>query len=215
MKRNADGTVAKRDAAATKERITKAALAEFGTKGYGGARMATIAKKARCNIRMLYHYFSGKQQLYLACLERVYTNIREAERALNLLELEPEEAIRQLVDVTFSHMAENRDFVQIAGVENTLRGRFLKNVAPVPSAALDHIETIRKILACGQERGIFREDIDALQLYVSILALSYLHLSNQYTLSITYGTDLGDAAWLRDRRTHVREMVTAYVKRSA
>ncbi|MEX2407942.1 MAG: TetR/AcrR family transcriptional regulator, partial [Rhodovibrionaceae bacterium] len=75
--------------------------------------------------------------------------------------------------------------------------------------------TIRKILACGQERGIFREDIDALQLYVSILALSYLHLSNQYTLSITYGTDLGDAAWLRDRRTHVREMVTAYVKRSA
>ena len=63
----------RRDAVATKARILKAGLAEFGAKGYGGARTDGIAKRAKCNVRMLYHYFGGKQGLYLACLEKVYS----------------------------------------------------------------------------------------------------------------------------------------------
>ena len=208
-------TRAKRDPAATKERILKAGLAEFGAKGYGGARTASIAKRANCNIRMLYHYFSGKEGLYLACLERVYSHIRARERELNLREMDPVEAIVRLVGFTFDHMRENQDFVKLANVENTQRARFLKKLAPLPSAALGLIETIRHILARGVAEGRFRDDIDAVQLYISILSLSYLHLSNKFTLSATYGQDLGNAAWLRERRSHVTEMVLAYLSSAA
>ena len=83
----------KRDAVATKERLLKSGLAEFGNKGYGGARTAKIAQRARCNIRLLYYYFGGKEGLYLACLERVYTEIRDRERDLNLEKVEPREAV--------------------------------------------------------------------------------------------------------------------------
>jgi AcrR family transcriptional regulator len=204
-------TRAKRDPAATKERILKAGLAEFGAKGYGGARTAAIAKRAKCNIRMLYHYFNGKEGLYLACLARVYNHIRAQERALNLADLDPVEAIVRLVEFTFDHMRDNKDFVKLAGIENTLRGRFLKKLAPLPSAALELVTTIEQILAKGRAAGKFREDVDAVQLYISILSLSYLHLSNRHTLAITYGLDLGNPTWLKDRRDHVTKMVVSYL----
>ena len=76
MSQTDDKPAIRRDAAATKARILKAGLAEFGSKGYGGARTETIAKRAKCNIRMLYHYFGGKEGLYLACLQKVYLHIR-------------------------------------------------------------------------------------------------------------------------------------------
>ena len=201
----------RRDPAATKERILKSGLSEFGAKGFGGARTASIAKRAKSNIRMLYHYFGGKEGLYLACLERVYGRIRARERELNLLDLDPPEAITRLVEFTFDHMRQDQDFVKIAGVENTQRGRFLKKLSPLPSAAMELIETIERILKRGQAAGQFRSDVDAVQLYLSILALSYTHLSNRHTLSITYGLDLGDSEWLDERRKHVTKVVTAFL----
>jgi TetR/AcrR family transcriptional regulator len=203
----------KRDAAATKERILKAGIAEFGAKGFGGARTEGIAKRAKCNIRMLYHYFGGKQGLYIACLERVYTKIRAEEQKLNLHDLEPLEAIERLVKFTFDHMRKNPDFVNLAGVENTQRGKFIKKLPQVANAAGSLISTIEEILKKGVKDKILKEDTDAFQLYVSILSLSYLHLSNRHTISLTYGMKLDDETWLNDRRRHVVEVIMAYVKR--
>ncbi len=202
----------KRDAAATKERVLKAGLFEFGSKGYGGARTAAIAKRAKCNIRMLYHYFGGKQGLYIACLERVYSKIRAEEQKLNLKELEPLAGIERLVKFTFDHMIKNPDFVYLAGVENTQRGKFIKKLPQVANAAGTLINTISDILKQGADDGVLKDEIDAFQLYVSILSLSYLHLSNRHTISLTYGMKLDDEAWLSDRRNHVVELILAYVR---
>ena len=201
----------KRDPAATKERILKAGLAEFGAKGFGGARTAQIAKRAKCNNRMLYHYFGGKQGLYLACLDRVYLKIRQEEQKLDLTALEPIDGIRRLVEFTFDHMQNNPDFVRLAGVENTQQGRFVKMLPQVANAAAHLIETIDLLLKKGVKQKCIRKKLDAFQLYVSILALSYLHLSNRHTLSTTYGRNLSDDIWLRQRREHVCDMVLSYV----
>ncbi|MCR9140019.1 MAG: TetR family transcriptional regulator [Alphaproteobacteria bacterium] len=203
---------AKRDPAATKERILKAGLAEFGSKGYGGASMETVVKRAKCNIRMIYHYFGGKQNLYVACLERVYSHIRAEEQKLNLEQLPPVKALEQLVDFTFDHMQNNPDFVKIAVVENMQRGKYIGSVTPVARAAAGLIDTIETILKRGVRQKVLRSGIDAFQLYVSILSLSYLHLSNRHTLSITYGQDLSDPKWLEARRKHVRNMILSYVR---
>ena len=204
----------KRDAAATKERILKAGIVEFGAKGYGGARTEEIAKRAKCNIRMLYHYYGGKQDLYLACLDRVYSRIRNEERQLELDQLEPVEAIRRLVQFTFDHMRDNQDFVELAGIENTQRAKFIKRIQPVANAALDLIKTIDAILKRGARQKVLRRGIDPFQLYISILSLSYMHLSNRYTLGATYGRDLTSADWLDERREHVTDLILSYVKRS-
>jgi TetR/AcrR family transcriptional regulator len=47
----------------TRERILRAAVAEFGARGYSGARTAAIAARAGVNAQLISYYFGGKQGL--------------------------------------------------------------------------------------------------------------------------------------------------------
>lgn len=46
-----------------RERLLRAAVAEFGAKGYSGARTAAIAARAGVNPQLIAYYFGGKQGL--------------------------------------------------------------------------------------------------------------------------------------------------------
>jgi TetR/AcrR family transcriptional regulator len=50
----------------TRRRILEAAFREFSERGEAGARVDVIARRARINKRMLYHYFGDKRGLYRA-----------------------------------------------------------------------------------------------------------------------------------------------------
>src|SRR5882672_11398400 len=54
----------------TQQRILEAALQEFSAKGFAGARVDVIARRARINKRMLYHYFGDKEGLFREVLRR-------------------------------------------------------------------------------------------------------------------------------------------------
>jgi AcrR family transcriptional regulator len=58
-----------------------------------------IAAQTRTTKRMLYYYFGGKEELYIAVLERAYARIRDAEQTLDIEHLEPRSAIRQLAEL--------------------------------------------------------------------------------------------------------------------
>src|SRR5262249_57994439 len=62
--------VVARDPQRTRERILAAALAEFSTKGLAGSRVDAIARRARVNKRMLYHYFGNKDDLFREIMKR-------------------------------------------------------------------------------------------------------------------------------------------------
>ena len=47
----------------TRERILRAAVAEFGARGYSGARTAAIAARAGVNAQLISYHFGGKQGL--------------------------------------------------------------------------------------------------------------------------------------------------------
>jgi TetR/AcrR family transcriptional regulator len=67
----------------TRYRLQEAAEREFARYGYAGARVARIARKARTNQRMVYHYFGGKQGLYEAV--RRHASSEVADRLLTAL----------------------------------------------------------------------------------------------------------------------------------
>lgn len=52
-----------RDAERTRKKILEAAKEDFFEKGYNGARIESIAKKAGVNKQLIYHYFKGKEEL--------------------------------------------------------------------------------------------------------------------------------------------------------
>jgi len=201
----------KRDAAATRQRILQAGSEEFAERGFSGARIDQIAKAARSNVQMIYRYFGSKEGLYLAVLEHTYARVRSRERELKLASCEPAEGFRQLVEFTFDFLIEDPAFVAIIRNENVAGGRFVKRLSSVPVSTLPLLKEIVDLLKRGRASGVFKRDVDPTQLYVTILALCFTHLTNRHTLSAMFRRDLSDRAWLAERREHAVQVVLSYL----
>ena len=65
------------NAEATKERILKAAMAEFSAYGIAGARVDRIANTAGCNKNLIYIYFENKETLFTTVLEKNILRVYE------------------------------------------------------------------------------------------------------------------------------------------
>lgn len=211
MPKKAKTRASRRDPVTTRERVLRAGIAEFCRKGYDGARMEQIARRSGANVRMIYHYFGSKERLYVATLERVYSEVRSKEIALNLRDHTPIDGMLSLVNFTFNHLLNHPEFIELIRNENLLRGRYLRKSNFVPLATIPLVDTVKDLLERGVKEGVFHRNVDPVQLYISLLSLCYIHLSNRYTLSIMFDRNLADDRWLRRRRKHVGEIILTYL----
>ena len=200
-----------RDADKTRLKILAAAAAEFAQKGLAGARVDAIAEASGANKRMIYYYFTNKDGLYTAVLERAYKEMRDAEQALALDHLEPFEGIRRLVEFKFDYFVENPTTISLLNGENMLGAAYLKKSDRLRDMHVTLVETIKRLLARGESHGTMRRGVDPLHLYVSLSALSYFYFSNAPTLSTAFGRKLATAAENKLRRKHVVDVILAYL----
>jgi AcrR family transcriptional regulator len=203
-----------RDADRTQQEILSAAMADFSERGFGGARIDGIAERAGVNKRLIYYYFGSKEGLFLAVLEQTYADIRSAERALHLQDLDPVDAVRRLVAFTWEHYLAHPEFLTLLNSENLHRARHLKQSQRIREMNSPLIQTLGDVLERGRRNGVFRGGVDAVQLYISIAALAYFYLSNNHTLSTIFGRDLMSPKALSERLSHITEVVLGYVLRS-
>ncbi len=201
-----------RDPVRSKQAILEAANEEFYQHGFSGGRVESIAKNSKSNMRMIYHYFGDKEGLYLAVLEAAYLRLRSQESKLDLSLMTPPDAMRQLIKFTYDFFASNKDVLTLINNENTMKGRFLKQLPNVKNITLPLINAITSILKRGHRDGSFRGGVDPLQFYVSLVALSQLHILNRFTLSIIFDKDLTDSSWLKQRRSCVEDTLMAYLQ---
>jgi AcrR family transcriptional regulator len=204
----------KRDSAATRERILQVALTEFAAHGYSGGRVDRMARKARINVRMIYHYFGNKDRLYLAALERAYQGIREQEQRLALGDIDPVTGMRRLIELTFDFLATDPHFARLIMGENLMMGKMVRKSKVIPKMTRPLVNSLESILKRGQEQDIFHLSIDAENLYISILGLCFIHISNRHTLGSMFQRNFADADWLAKRRTIVSNLLITYLTRS-
>jgi AcrR family transcriptional regulator len=202
----------RRNSERSRERILRAATEEFARHGLGGARVERIAARAGANKRMLYYYFGNKDDLFLAVLEAAYARIRNAEKALRLEDVEPEEAIRRLIAFTWNYYLEHPEFLTLLNSENLHRGRHVRRSHRVAQMHSPFVATIREVLERGARAGRFRGGVDPVQLYISIAGLGYFYLSNRYTLSAIFQRDLMSARQRAARLRHMTELVLGYLR---
>lgn len=205
------GRKRRRNPEGTRDELQRAALAEFAEHGYDGARIERIVERAECNIRMLYHYFGNKQGLYTAVLETAYADIRTKEAELNLETALPLESMVALLFFTFDYFEANPLFEGLLRAENMIHGRFVSQSAKVRDSAFPLMRTLTGLITSGQQQGLFRRDLDPIQIYVTMTALSRFHLANTYSLSALLDTNLADPEWRRARRQHAEYVLTAYL----
>ena len=202
----------KRDSSATKKRILDAAKKEFSNKGLGGARMDEIALKSKANKRMIYHYFGNKEALFLKTLEDAYVEIRSAEQGLNLIELDPEDALITLVKFTWDYYLKNPEFITLVNSENLHKGKHLKKSKIIEDISNKFVSMVGAILDKGVASGQFRAGIDPVQLNITIAAIGYYYLTNKHTGAIVYQRELDSKDAYDERLNFNIETILRLVK---
>jgi AcrR family transcriptional regulator len=205
--------VRRRDAVATRGRILDAAKEEFAARGLKDARIEDVAERAGANRRMIYYYFGSKDGLYLAALESVYAQLMDEERKIDVDKLHPVQAITELVRLKIDHYTQHPEFIAFLNMENLYRAQHLKHSKRIADFKAPFTEIIARVLKRGQRSGLFRRDVDPIDLYISICALGYLYFSNQYTLGVIFGRDLITLSALQHRKTSIADMIISYLTR--
>lgn len=202
-----------RDADATKARILDAAKQEFAKLGLGGARVDVIADSASANKRMIYHYFGSKEELFKVVLEEAYLDIRNAEQDLQLDQLPPREALIKLVQFTWRYYLDNPEFIRLVNSANLHQARHIKESERLKLASRRFTDMVGGILKRGAAEGVFRSDIDPVQLNITIAAIGYYYLTNRYTGSYLFDRDFMSRKALDDRLAFNIDTVMRLVER--
>jgi TetR/AcrR family transcriptional regulator len=203
----------KRDSEQTKARIIEAATKEFARKGYDGARVDEIAEEALVNKTTIYHYFDNKETLFILVLEHAYEQIRSRQNDIEIRGMDPEAGLRKLVESTARIWAEVPEFNQLLSSENLHQARHIRKSNRIKEMYNPLLETLRDLIERGVKSGQFRADVDIVDLYISITALSAHYISRQHTFEVIFDQDLMAPARFRQRIEHSAEMICRYVRR--
>ncbi|WP_448624188.1 TetR/AcrR family transcriptional regulator [Geodermatophilus sp. URMC 64] len=200
-----------RDAERTRADILAVATAEFADRGYAGARINEIAAKTSTTKRMIYYYFGGKEQLYIAVLEQAYSRIRGLEQQLDVEHLDPVDAVRELCGLTFDHHEAHPEFIRLVSIENIHHAEHLAHSAVLSGLANPALDVLRAILERGWDAGLFREDVDALDVHQVISAYCVFRTANRHTFGAIFGRDMLDPARREHQRRLLGDLVVDYL----
>jgi AcrR family transcriptional regulator len=171
-----------RDPERTRHSILEAAAREFSDKGLAGARVDAIARRARVNKRMLYHYFGNKEGLFGAVLRGKLLQ-REA-----LLASAPDDP-RETLGYWFEAACRDRDWFRLLGWESLQRSRHRLVQETRRRAVLRQaVAQVRR----RQARGFLPAGLDPAHLLLSLMAITAYPLAlPQITRLVTGQSALG------------------------
>lgn len=192
-----------RDPQRTRDRILAAALAEFSSEGFAGARVARIARRAKINKRMLYHYFGNKEHLFREIFDR-----KLQERA-GWISQAPAELSASLA-YWFQMACEDSDWIRLIQWEALASG----DAAVIREAERRaSLQRTLEDLRARQRRGLVPGDLDVGHLLLTLLGvLSYPLAFPQVTRMVT-GKSAADPAFRKQHTDFLRRFADALVTR--
>jgi len=106
-------------------------------------------------------------------------------------------------------------FQRLLHSENLHQGVHVRQSSKIRQIYNPLLETIQDLLDRGVKNGQFRRNIDPIDLYISISALTAHYSSNRYTFEAIFGKRLMTRRRLQRRLDHAAEMVLRYVRRKS
>jgi TetR/AcrR family transcriptional regulator len=183
-----------RDLARTRERILKAALAEFARHGLAGTRCDDIARRARVNKRMLFYCFGSKDELYREILRRKFseraTIYESVPGDLGLAIMHWYEAFSS--DLEWVRLLEWEALGNGSGelVGEHERRQYLKRT----------LDGLRRV----QRQGLLPKGLNLMQLQISIIALTAFPLAFPQMTRLATGLAATDPRFRRKRLEFLR-----------
>lgn len=199
-----------RNAALTRERMLEVATREFAERGYDGASLEAIVMACEISKNLIYHYFESKEGLFIAVMERAYGAMRERQTSIKMTG-DSIHDMRELVKKTVQHFIEQPDFHQLLSTENLHKASHIRKSRVIAPMFNPLRAALSEILDQGKNQGLFRQDADWVNLYVSISGLGSYAITNRYTLSYVLDVDLDAPRQKASRVEHAADMIISYL----
>lgn len=188
----------------TRERILSAAFREFAAKGFHGARVDLIARRANINKRMLYHYFGDKEDLFKAVLRHKIAERRAWGAALSN---DPAERL----PFWFKTLCQDADWVKLLEWEalQNHSGKVIDEEERRLSSR-NWLERLRE----RQQRGELSDEFDVRHLALTMQSLTMFPVAfPQLTRQIT-GQSVFDPKFQKERAEFLRKFAAVFHPKS-
>ncbi len=187
-------------------RIVAAAREEFARRGFAGARVDQIARRAGVNKQLLFYYYRSKRGLFQAVLAQTAGDLEVAFARLSNPAGGPLERLRLTLAAQFEFLAQNPQVVALLGQGTRSDG----GAAFAPA-----INRLVVLLAEGQGLGKVRDDLDPHLAAAQALILMVGYLSMEAVVAASARPLGADEPSLRERwRDAAVDLVVAGVSAS-
>lgn len=199
MRRNGKTAAAIRDPDRTRGRILVAAIAEFSAKGFSGARVDAIARRAKGNKRMIYHYFGHKEDLFRAVLRHKMAEHRAW--AENL----PSDPTERL-PFWFESACVDADWIRLLEWEALHHPAKVIDETERRAASADWLRRLRQRQAGGQ----LTADFDVANLALAMQSLTMFPAAFPQLVRLTTGKSPHDPDFQAEYRAFLKKFTVAF-----
>jgi len=205
------GAKRERNAAATKVRILDAGEREFAARGFAGARLREIAETAGVQPALIHHYFTDKQGLYRAVVDRALLPTSTQSWSLLGSRRDLEGLLTGFIDLLLHFYAANRNLLSILRHEalsgSTVLGELTRE------RTLPIIEALTRFLEERQAAGEVRSDVAANEIIVAGMSMvAYPFVEEDMFEVMMPGLVVRDEAALERRKQAILDLLLAAIR---
>ena len=159
-------------------KIISAAETLFSNQGYDGTSVRDIADYAHVNVAMISYYFGSKEKLMEAIFEqRTQTLSDKIELLLKDTTLNPFRKIEIVIEDYVERVVEKHKFFKLMICEQMLeKNNSIHHL--LKRLKTSNLELIGKLIEDGQQKKVFRKDIDVALLMNTLMGTSMQTFSN-------------------------------------
>lgn len=163
-------------------RILKIATAEFADKGFRGANINVIAKKANISIGSMYNYFSTKENLFLTVADEAYNHLERALASADLGAGNIFDRIESILRLAQRFSRENPKLIQLY---QDITSEHLAHLSRKLSRKLEEISVqfYRRQIQLAKEAGLVTPDLDD---FVTTFCIDNIIMLMQFSYTSDY-----------------------------
>jgi AcrR family transcriptional regulator len=201
--------------------IIETAEGLFADRGFDGTSVRDIAEVAGINVAMISYYFGSKEKLMEALFEIKIEKIKDRLESLLKDEvLTPFQKVNIMIDEQIERMWSGQRFYKIMLCEQLIdTNPSITN--KVSELKLRNAELVNKIVKDGQQKGVFKKDVDVVLMLNTMIGTSWQTLVSQdyYRNFGSADQALPDEAYKKELKTklsiHIKTLFKAILSYEA
>jgi len=190
----------------TRQKILDVAERQFAAKGYTGAYLQSIAKEVGVQKTALYYYFTSKEALYVAVLERILGSLDRLVRAAMSRGGPSTETFEVLLDDLNGILAANPNYSRI--LIRIFVDRIQIDSSVIEPTVGRIIDLVLTSFAAGVQNGAFQK-LSSRHTFLTVLgALVFYYAAGETSNDILGINDIFSPGAVEWRRQEVRRLLT-------